>query len=179
MSLVSNLETRVGGWLKSVPHLPAGAQKWLGSNVWWIVLVGVILSGISLLIGIIGFFAALALIGTATSYYGYAVTSDVYGGGWIAGSLVSLAFTVVAAILLATAIAPLKAKSKAGWNRLFIVLLLDAVFVVLNSILSFNPIGFIFGLIFGAIGLAIGAYFTFEIRGQFIEHKATKAAAKN
>jgi len=179
MSLVSNLETRIAGWLKPLPHFPATAQKWLGTNVWWIVLVGVIMSGIGFLISLFAFFAALAIsTSVASSFYAY-TDAGLYGGGWLASQLVSLIFTVLAAILLATAISPLKNGKKVGWNRMFLVLLLNVVLIVLNAILTFNPFTFIFAIIFGSIGVAIGTYLLFEIRGHFIEHKSTKAAAKS
>ncbi len=174
MSTIEKIEDKVAGWLKPVPHLPAGAQKWIANNVWWIVLVGTILSGLGLLIGLVGFLGVLALVGTTTSYYGAAVTGSVYGGGWVISALVSLAFTLGALILFARAVSPLKALKKQGWKLLFLVLLLDTVYVVLNSIFSFSIIGFIFGIIFGAIGIAIGAYFLFEIRSHFVSAKAAK-----
>lgn len=174
MSTIEKIESKVAEWLKPVPHLPAGAQKWIANNVWWIVLVGTILSGLGLLIGLVGFLGVLALVGSTTSYYGAAVSGSVYGGGWVISALLSLVFTVGLLILLARAVSPLKAMKKQGWKLLFVVLLLDAVYVVLNSIFSFSVVGFIFGIIFGAIGLAISTYFVFEIRSHFVSTKAAK-----
>ena len=82
-------------------------------------------------------------------------------------SVVSLVFLVATGILLALAVKPLKALEKKGWVLLFMTLLLEALSVVVNAVLSFSVLGFIMSLLFGAIGLAIGAYFIFEIHGQF------------
>lgn len=172
---IQKLEGMVAGWLKPVPHLPHGAQKWIATNVWWIVLVGVIVSAIGLLIGLTGLLAALALVGSATTYYGTVVTNSYYGGGWILNAVITLIFTVGIVALLSSAIAPLKANKKKGWTILFLVLLLDAVYVVVNSILSLSIVGFIFGIIFGAIGLAVATYLLFEIRSHFVAVKSAPA----
>ncbi|MDB5167300.1 MAG: hypothetical protein JWN26_445 [Candidatus Saccharibacteria bacterium] len=173
MASMSRAENIVGNWLKSVPHLPRGGQKWVAENAWWIVLIGVIASAIAVLIGISAIFAYMAWVGNIPAY-SYYVTSP-YGPGWIIGSIVSLLFSILIVILLATAITPLKTLKKKGWDRLFLVLIADAVSVVVGSILSFSILGFIFGLIFGAIGLAISAYFTYEIRSYFGTAKVAHA----
>ena len=166
MFSINKAENMIGSWLKTVPHLPKVAQKWIAENSWWIVLVGVIASAIAILTGIGAISAYMSWVGNAPVYSGYYVTSP-YGSGWIIGSVVSLVFSILIVILLATAITPLKLLKRKGWDRLFLVLLVDAASVVVNSVLSFNVIGFIFGIIFGAIGLAISAYFTYEIRSYF------------
>ena len=47
MELLSKLEHKIYGWFKSFPGLPAGARKWLGDNVWWIVVISAVLVTIS------------------------------------------------------------------------------------------------------------------------------------
>lgn len=164
MEFINKLEKTVLGWTKSVPHLPVVAQKWLGSNVWWIALVGAILSGIAVLFALVALSALIAIIGApSNAYYVY----GGYTGTAIVASLVSLAFLIGNGILLALAVNPLKAKQKKGWVLLFLTLLLEALSVVVNAVLTFSVLGFIIGILFGAIGLAIGAYFVFEIHGQF------------
>jgi hypothetical protein len=160
----TKIENMVAGWLKPMPHLPKGGQKWLAENVWWIVLIGVIASAISLLIGIGSIFVYIALVETYSSVY----SAAAYGPGWVIGSVVSLLFSVLIVVLLAMAISSLKAGQKSGWNKLFLVLLINAVSVVIGAVLTLNPIGFVVGILFGAIGVAIGAYFTFEIRSHFV-----------
>lgn len=177
MSVLQKIETVVAGWLKSVPHLPKGGQKWLAENVWWIVLIGVIGLAIGILVTIGSIFAYLAFLGNATSYYGVYVASP-YGGGWIIATLVSLAFSVALLIVSAMAISPLKAQHKKGWSLLFLSFVISAVNTVVGAILTFNPLTFIFGLIFGAIGLAIFAYFLFEIRSHFVGTGAKTVSAK-
>jgi hypothetical protein len=180
MMTIRKIETMVGNWLRPVPHLPKAAEKWIAENSWWIVLVGTIASAISILVGIGAIFTYMAFVGNAASYYGF-YTASPYGPGWIVGSVVSLLFSTLVVILLATAITPLKAMQRKGWDRLFLVLLIDVASVVIGSILSFSIFGFVIGLIFGAIGVAISAYFLYEIQSYFgASHKVvSKHAAKS
>jgi hypothetical protein len=170
MTGIGKLETLVSGWLKPMPHLPKNAQKWIAENSWWLVLIGVILSGFGLLIGLMGLFAAMAFVGTSVGYYGYG--ANAYGGALIVSTIVSLVFSVGLVILLGIAISPLKAMKAKGWDMLFWVLLLDVVYVVVNALVSLgslNIISFVFSLIFGAISSAISAYFLFEIKSHFVK----------
>lgn len=174
MEFISKLEKTVLGWAKNVPHLPPVGQKWLGTNIWWIVLVGAILSGIAFLSTIGILFTAIALIGAASS--AYYVSGSSYTSLAVLNAAVSLVFLVMSGILLALAVKPLRLKQKKGWVLLFLTLLVEALSVVVGAVLSFSIIGFIISILFGAIGLAIGAYFIFEIHGQFAH--PVKATAK-
>lgn len=165
MEFVNKLETTIAGWVKNVPHLPVAGQKWLAQNVWWIALIGAILTGISLLIAIGGLFTLIALIGSAASYY-YIAGSAV--NSWsIVSAIVGLVILALRGLLLALSVQPLKAQQKKGWVLLFATWLLNVVAVVLGAILTFSIFGFIIGILFGAIGIVISGYFLFEIHGQF------------
>lgn len=164
MELISKLEKIVLGWAKNMPHLPVAGQKWLATNVWWIVLVGAILSGIALLVSIGTLFTAIALISATSSLY---YVSGSYTGIAVLNAAVSLVFLLASGLLLAFAVKPLQYMQKKGWVLLFMTLLVQALSVIVNAVLSFSVVGFIIGIIFGAIGVAIGAYFISEIHGQF------------
>lgn len=163
---IRKAESMAAKWFRPVPHLPKFVQKWIAENSWWIVVVGVIASGISILIGIDDIFRYMAFVGNAASLYGI-YNSSPYSSGWIIQSVVGLLISTLVVILLATAITPLKLMQRKGWDRLFLVLLVDVASIVIGSILTLNVFGVIFGLIFGAIGLAISAYFVFEIQPYF------------
>lgn len=178
MELLSKLERKILQWLKSVPHLPTAATKWLGDNIWWIAIVALVLSAIGAIIGLVAVITAASLVGTVAASY-YAVST--YTAWAVITGLVSLAFMVIEIILLGMAIKPLQAKQKKGWVLLFAVWLVSAVSVVVNAVLSLNPLSFIFGIIFGAIWLAISGYILFELHGQFAhteKSKGVKAAKK-
>lgn len=168
MELIKKLETTVAGWVKDVPHLPAAGQKWLGENVWWIVLIGAILSGIAFLFALSALFTLIALLGTVSSAYYVVPTVTSWA---VVSGVVSLVFLVLQGLILAVAVNPLKTRQKKGWVLLFASWLLNAVAVVVNSILTLSVGGFILGILFGAIGLAIGGYFLFEIHSQFAHDK--------
>ena len=176
MELLGKLERKILSWVKSIPHLPTNARKWLGNNVWWIALVGAILGGIAVLFSIINLFGAISLLGTvAASYY---VASNITGSV-ILSSVMGILFSVITVVLLATAIKPLQHKQKKGWVLLFALWLLGAIGVVVSAVVSFSPFVFVTTLIFGAVWLAISGYFLFEMHGEFAhveKSKGVKAA---
>jgi len=170
MEYINKLEKVVLGWAKDVPHLPVVARKWLGTNVWWIVLICAILSGISFLISVSNLFNQLSLLNAPSN--AYYVTSD-YTSIAILHIVVSAVFILVSGLLLALAVQPLQNKEKKGWVLLFVTLILEALSVVVNSVLTFSVVGFVLGILFGAIALAIVAYFVFEIHDQFGRREKT------
>jgi FtsH-binding integral membrane protein len=175
MEFIAKLERTVLGWFKGVPSLPAGARKWLGDNVWWIVLIGAILTILGILGALVAIGAAISLLGTvAVSYY---VSPAVTSWAVISG-IIALAFSVVQGILLLMAIQPLKEKQKKGWVLLFATWLVGGVGVVVNAILSLSIIGFILGVLFGAVWMAISGYFLVEIHGQFAHVERSRGVRK-
>lgn len=164
MEFLAKLERTVLEWFKSLPSLPASGRKWLGDNVWWIVLIGAILTAL----GILG---ALSALGTAISLQGTVVAqyyvSPAVGTWAIVSSIVGLVFSVLEVILLFSAIQPLKAKQKKGWVLLFATWLLGGIAVVVNAVLSLSILGFILSVLFGGVWMAISGYFLFEIHNQF------------
>lgn len=164
MDIITKLENLVLRWVKGLPHLPQPAQKWLATNVWWIALIGAILTGISLLFTLGTLFTAISIIGSVAASY-YAASS--FTTWTIVTALVSIAFSIGQGLLLAVAVQPLKALQKKGWVLLFLSWLLGVVAMVVSAVLTLNPFSFIFGLIFGAVWVAISGYFLFEIHGQF------------
>ena len=165
MEQVSKWEKQLAAWYENAPHLPQGGQKWLGANVWWIVAIGVVLSAIGVLTLIGGLFTSIGLMtsSVAASYY---VTTTALG--WVVvTAVVALVFTAIECVLLATAVTPLKEKQKKGWNILFIVWLLSVAYAVVAAVLTLNVFSAFASLLFSAVFAIIGAYFLFEIRGQF------------
>lgn len=175
MKFVDKLETMIEGWLKPAPRLPAAGRKWLGENIWWLVLVGVILSAIAFFMSLAGIFTAMSLIG-AVGLYGTYVAS-AYDGMWFVAAVVSLAFTALSVLVMATAISPLKVKNKKGWSLLFLAWVINAVALVVNIILSFSPVTLIAGVIVGGIVLAVSAYLLFEIKSEFARVTKTSKAS--
>lgn len=159
MELVHKLENTVAGWYKGAPHLPPNGQVWLWKNVWWIVLIGVILSAVSLLFVLGSLVFLMSFVGVVDSAYGSS-TAAAYGSLSLIAVLVSIVVLVVTLILEAIAIKPLKDLQKKGWNLIFLALLANIIGSVVALIVSINA----FNLILTLIWSAIGAYFLFEIR---------------
>lgn len=165
MQLLHKQETLIHGWVKNVPHLPDNARKWLGTNIWWIVLIGAIISGISLLFALFGIFALMQLIGSVSSVY--YVNGTGFAAWGIVTGVITLVISAFALVLTALSITPLKEKQKKGWVLLFAAWLVNVAGSVIGAILAFNPFTFIFSLVFTAVFAAIAGYFLFEIHSQF------------
>ena len=167
MELVHKLENTIGGWLKSLPHLPANWSKWLANNAWWIVLIGVIIS----IFGILGLayvlMIALTFFGAATTFMGYAYSGVAYSTWWIVVSIVSFALLIITTVLEAMAISPLKAMKQKGWDLMFLVFLIGVLSGVVSAVVNFNAISILPNLIWTAISAVISAYVLFEVRSYF------------
>jgi hypothetical protein len=160
------LQNDIEGWLKPLPHLPTEWRKWIANNVWWIVLVGVILSAIGALVAIGALLTAMTVVGTATSILGVAVV-QTYTGWWYAAAVASLVFLVITLVINAMAITPLKAHSKKGWDLLFLSFLVNVISAVVGVVLNITTASVVGSIIGGVIGVVISAYFLFEIHSYF------------
>lgn len=173
MDTVRNLEKQIAGWYKGLPHLPAEVRSWIGNNVWWLTLIGVVLVGLSLLVLIplvLAAFGLSALIGTSM-LGNYAYTGGL-GLAWLS-ALISLASAVASLVLMALAISPLKVKSKKGWSLLFLSLLVSLVFGIVGDLVTFSIVSIVTSLLWAAVE----GYFLFEIRDEFGKKVVAKHAA--
>ena len=159
MEFITKLETTLAGWYKQVPfHLPPSARKWLTVNVWWLVLVGVVLSVLGLVSALKGM---MYMNEVASQYEAIAGYYNVRDSSWNYNTAlwVSVVFSLVIVVIEATAIQPLKSLKKRGWDLLFLAMLVSALSAIVGAVLSYS----LGSLIGAAIGLAIGGYFLFEI----------------
>lgn len=173
MKSLEKLEDMIGSWLKPLPKLPVAASKWIATNAWLITLIGVILSAIGVLFMIFGIFAAIPLMSVTTSVFGYAIAAT-YTIWYVMSLIFSLIFMVITVIISAMAVTPLKAGQTKGWTLLFWILILRAIAIIVDAILSYSIMGFIGGIIWGAVGLAISAYILFSVRSYFIKREIKK-----
>lgn len=179
MKSIEKLESMVADWLKPLPHLPANLTKWISANLWWITLVGVILSAISVFSLIATLLAAATLVGSVTSFYGVGVISS-HNSFSLFGSLISVVFLAATVVFTAMAVSPLKLNHKKGWDLLFMALLSQTVSIVVSAVINFNAFSFIYSILVGAISVAISAYLLYEIRSHFVSTGAkTKATPEN
>ena len=166
MDSIKKLENMVEGWLKPFPHLPANWRKWIGENVWWMTLVGVILSGLAVLAMAGAILTAMSFLGAATSIYGIYVAQS-YSSWWMISSVVALVFMVSIVVLTAMAIQPLKSFKKKGWDLLFLTSVIGVASMVVSVVMNLNALNLIPNLISAIISATISMYFLFEIRSQF------------
>lgn len=157
MESVRKLEVTVAQWYKNVPHLPKNVQKWLADNVWWLAIIGAVLGAFAVLAIISGTLLVGAMFATAGA------VGVALGGLALVAVLVSLATVILTTVLTALAVSPLKVHKKKGWELLFLAELVSLASAVLGGVLSFN----VSGILSAVVGVAIGAYFLFEIRGYF------------
>jgi len=171
MKNINKIETMIEGWLKPLPHIPAKWSKMLADNLWWIVGIGIVLTGIALLMALGVLFAGLSFLGGMSGYG--ALLANVYTGWWMAAAVISMAIPAVSVVLMGMAFNPLKAMQKKGWNLLFLASLVTAAAQILSVALNFNYV-LIFSLIMTLAGVAVGIYLLFEIKSYF---KSGKIAA--
>ena len=174
MEQIKKLEKVMAGWYERAPHLPENGQKWLTENAWWIILVGVILNGF----GVIAILFGTLFAGTLLTTFG-GVVGLALSGVLLAAVLTGMALSVLQIVLLIMAIAPLKAGEKKGWNYLFIAYLVFALAVVVGFLFHLGTTGGLGGLIWGAIWLAIGGYFIFEIRSFMLRQRMPVSSRKS
>lgn len=166
--LVSKSEKLILKWLKPFPRLPKDVTKLIANNVWWVVMIMMIVMMIGAFVSLIGIMSYTSFVSNAPSYTGIYNTS-IYSGVWLAYMVISLAFSLVMIYLYSKAINPLKMMHAMGWRLLFIAFLVSIVRAVVGAFTDTNVFVIIFSLIFSAIFMTIGAYLLFEIRHHFIK----------
>lgn len=169
MENVRKLEVMVASWYKNMPHLPKNGQKWLAENIWWLILVLVVIGAMGVASVVMATFFAGVLLSTVGGPVGAAV-----GGIALVAVLVTLLFSIVVLVISAMAVPPLRMLQKKGWTLLFIVILLQVVAHAATFLLNFNLIALVWNLFF----TAVAAYFLFEVRDHFVASRAKKAVAK-
>jgi len=164
---IEKLEELIVDWLRPLPRLPESFKKWFSVNLWWITLVGAIAAALGLIFMIVSLITMFLIMSGTSTYFGYFYTTSFYSGWDVFALIVSLIFMISTVVLAAMAVSPLKLGKKKGWTLLYYVLLLQTAAIVVNAVLTLSVISFVFNIIFGAICVAVGAYFLFEIRAEF------------
>lgn len=163
MDSLRKLEVTVGDWYKNMPHLPKNGQRWLATNAWWLVLIGVILGALSVL----GTLSAMMLAG-AVLVGTLGVAGAAFGGLAFLAAIVPIAFAVIDIVIMAVAISPLKGLKRNGWSLLFLVAVINVAALVVSFLLTLNLVALVWGL----LGTAVSLYFMYEIHGYFVSVKA-------
>lgn len=166
METVRTLERQLVEINKGLPKLPKGLTKWLADYGWLLVLIGVVLSVVTLFTIVPALLTTLGImsfVGVQYGIYGYGL--DVLG--WLS-VILSIVNLLVVIYLEAVAISPLKAKKYRGWELIFIASLVSIVLGAIGSIITLEIGSLVVTIVFYAIGL----YFLFQLRDHFAPHVA-------
>lgn len=155
----AGLEKSLDGMYKKWPQLPEGFKKWLANNVWWLALVGAILSALSVLTSW-NYASQVSRVDDFARSYGV----DLYNGGSSTYWWIMMAASAVEAVLLFMAFQKLKEHKKDGWNLLFYTSLVSVGATVLTAFMSKSVVGTLIG---AAIGALISWFFLFAVRSKF------------
>lgn len=162
MSKLQNLESTLDElFVKNAPALPDNAKKAIVRY----------LPYINLILGIVTLFTAYGLYNAAHTVnrlidslgavYGTAAsTGHVPVSVWLAIAVLALEAGIYVA-----AFGPTRDRKKAGWDLLFYALLINVAYGIVAVFTDYGGFGRLFGSV---IGSAIGLYFLFQIRGQYL-----------
>ena len=172
--MLKPLEEKLAEVFKNAPKLPENTKKSL-VNSWY--------PWIALIFGILQLLAAWSLWNAghrANDLVNYAnELSRAFGGGNVAPELglfywVALVFLAADAAILLLAYPGLKAKTKAGWDWLFLGSLLNVGYGVFSVFVD-DYYGGGIGRLFGAlVGTAISMWLLFQVRDMY---KGAKSSA--
>lgn len=168
MNTLQTLESKIDQLYSHVPQLPLGGKRWLGNNIWWIVLI----------FAIFGVFGTLQTAGSLVAALLRKNHTDIYLNTATSLSPITLIISLISSITTTTlyfvALSPLMNKRKRGWNLVFYAQLFDIVVSVVTLVLTvisgssaFITIIVVLGFIVGLVIEAIWLYFLFQARPEF------------
>ena len=153
---MKKLENKLNDLLvtKAPFQLPENARKWIAEYAWVFALIGLVLGtlGAFSLLAILGFASTVATVAGATKYIFFA---------WI-----SLLALVGYLVVIGMAVPKLKNKEARGWDLIFYSELAYFGYCALYA-LSYIGAGAIYTLFWNLVGLMISLYFIFQVRSQF------------
>lgn len=168
MGAIKTLEDNLAKVFKGLPPLPEDFKKWLAEYAWVFALIGVVFGAISSFILMTGVIFVTAVVSPAyTNNFYVAEVAEVRHS--IALAWVALIALVAYAIILGLAVSKLKAKSKAGWDLLFIGLLFLVAYDVFYWLQYPRAV---FSFIWSLLWAGVSMYILFQIRDKF-SHKKT------
>ena len=173
MATVKDIESTMARWYRNVPHLPKGGREWLADNVWWLALIGAIVSVIGLFGAIPLLFALLTFDSVVNGVSIYANVNPAGRGLFTLNLFVTVIVYIVTTVILVLSVNPLRAKARRGWELLFWSLLIEFAIGAVVAIVSLA----VSSLISDILAALIGGYLLFEIRDYFgTAHRTAKEA---
>lgn len=168
MSTLKNLEQTLVNWQKNSPvHLPVTWRRWLGDNSWWLVIVGIVLSALSVIGSLRMLLWTEDLLRTTRQFAeSFGVTVPNTGVMYDVGLWISVATLAAAALIQIKSIQPLRDKKKSGWDLLFLAAVISLVGSLVSGLVTGSIVGTVLGI---AVAAVISWFVLFEIRGQFLQ----------
>ena len=145
----------------NVPHLPGSVRKLLAANIWWMALIGAILSCFGLIVVVPLFVTLLATYGNPF---------EAASGLSTLGLPVNFVAYIASTILLTISFSHLRERQLQGWIYLFWVYIINYTLNFIGMLLTLN----IFGAATTVISAGIAGYFLFEIHDYFKGKNAKK-----
>ena len=139
------LEHWLAPLFEKTPHLSHGVRETIASITPWLALIAGILGLLMVWgAGVLGALLSFSVFGMGSQFL------------WMLALLVLLA----SSILDLLAFSPLRSRAKRGWNLAFYGILLNAVSTIVNIVIGYASLG-------GILGLLIGLWLLFEVRGLY------------
>lgn len=162
MQRLIGLEEAIGRLFRKMPHLPRESRDWIADNIWWLVIIGLVLSAMTVL-------DLLLLLFGASLYMG--LTADIaVGSAVFITTMINLAMFSIVVVLEAMAIKQLHLKRRYGWELLFVICLVLLAGSVLRALMN-NSLS---GLLNPLVVAFISFYLLFEIRDYFVVKSSRK-----
>jgi hypothetical protein len=161
------VDQQLGGVTKIIEDLvrklPKGFTDWLSKNLYWLALVGGILSAIGALSSLFGLADVLAGRGQIRVLYealkGFA---PPFWHVQLSSVISTIQLTISAGLLIASFM-PLKSMKTVGWKFLYWNALVVFVLNALYNVITINIIALVFQVLFALIGLWI----LFSVKPEF------------
>ncbi|HVC35884.1 MAG TPA: hypothetical protein VNE40_00350 [Candidatus Dormibacteraeota bacterium] len=169
--MLNSLEKSLGSLYKNLPSISPNGQKGLVRAWPWIALV----------FGLLQLFAAWNLwhvghlvnnlVTTVNQYANlYGITPAVHSLGLF--YYLSLIVLALDGVILLLAYPGLRARSKRGWNMLFLAAVVNIVYGLVSVFdSSYGGVGKLVSTVFGS---AIAFYFLFQVRSYYLSPKTQK-----
>ena len=164
MEMLKKVEVKLEEAFKDLPALPDSSKEALAKFWPWLALI----------MGIVQLMAAWALwrltrvvdvLNEVANYY-TAYTGKHLGLSATDKMVIYLGIIVLAAdaVILLMAYAPLKERSKKGWDLLFLGAMLNVVYSVISIFVNGRGL---MSFLSSLLGTAIGLYLLFQVKGKF------------
>ena len=163
MKILKDLEKLLNDLFKGLPPLPESVKKWLADNAWIFAIIGIVLSVIA------GLFLLTSAIFVSTAVNSNYVESLYVDQATNVNRFIFAAWLALAALsvnifILLKAYPKLKVKARAGWDLMFLSMVLWLVFYALNWIRYSQGVG---SIVLDILVSFVGFYILFQIRDKF------------